>query len=114
MGCSTFAEYTVIAEISAAKVNKNADLNKVCMIGCGVATGWGAAMNNTHVTPGSTVAVWGLGAVGLSVIQAAKIQGAGKIFGIDLNEQKFDIAKKFGADFCYKPTPEKSGKAWLL
>lgn len=114
MGCSTFAEYTVIAEISAAKVNKNADLNKVCMIGCGVATGWGAAMNNTHVTPGSTVAVWGLGAVGLSVIQAAKIQGAGKIFGIDINEQKFDIAKKFGADVCYKPTPEKSGKAWLL
>jgi Zn-dependent alcohol dehydrogenase len=114
MGCSTFAEYTVIAEISAAKINKNADLNKVCMIGCGVATGWGAAMNNTHVEPGSTVAVWGLGAVGLAVIQAAKIQGAGKIFAIDINEQKFDIAKKFGADVCYKPTAEKSGKAFLL
>lgn len=114
MGCSTFSEYTVIAEISAAKINKNADLNKVCMIGCGVATGWGAAMNNTHVEPGSTVAVWGLGAVGLSVIQSAKIQGAGKIYGIDINDQKFEIAKKFGADVCYKPTAEKSGKAWLL
>jgi Zn-dependent alcohol dehydrogenase len=114
MGCSTFSEYTVIAEISAAKINKNADLNKVCMIGCGVATGWGAAMNNTHVEPGSTVAVWGLGAVGLAVIQSAKIQGAGKIFAIDINEQKFDIAKKFGADVCYKPTLEKNGKAWLL
>lgn len=84
------------------------------MIGCGVATGWGAAMNNTHVEPGSTVAVWGLGAVGLSVIQAAKIQGAGKIYAIDINKQKFDIAKKFGADVCYAPTPEKNGKAWLL
>lgn len=84
------------------------------MIGCGVATGWGAAMNNTTVTPGSSVAVWGLGAVGLAVIQAAKIQGAGKIYAIDLNDKKFDIAKKFGADVCYQPTKEKAGKAFLL
>ena len=60
------------------------------------------------------MAVWSLGAVGLAVIQAAKVQGAGKIFAIDINEQKFDIAKKFGADVCYKPTPEKSAKTWLL
>lgn len=86
MGCSTFSEYTVIAQISAAKINRYSDLNKVCMIGCGVATGWGAAMNNTTVTPGSTVAVWGLGGVGLSVIQAAKIQGAGKIYALDVKE----------------------------
>ena len=91
MGCSTFSEYTVIAEISAAKVNPQADLNKVCMIGCGLSTGWGAAMNNSDVQPGSTVAVWGLGAVGLAVIQAAKIKGASKIFGIDINEGKFEM-----------------------
>ena len=67
MGCSTFSEYTVIAEISAAKINPAADLNKVCVLGCGVSTGWGAAMINAPVTPDSTVAIWGLGAVGLAV-----------------------------------------------
>ena len=114
MGCSTFSEYTVIAEISAAKINPNADLNKVCMIGCGVATGWGAVMNNTDVKPGKTVAVWGLGAVGLSVIQAAKIRGAKKIYAIDINPKKFENAKKFGADDCFQPTKEKSGKDFLM
>jgi len=89
MGCSTFSEYSVIAEISAAKINPHSNLNQVCMIGCGVSTGWGAAMNTTDVQPGSTVAVWGLGAVGLSVIQAAKIKGAAKIYAIDINEKKF-------------------------
>jgi len=68
MGCSTFAEYTVLNEISCAKINPNADLNEVCLLGCGVSTGWGAAMNNTTVRPGTSVAVWGLGAVGLAVI----------------------------------------------
>lgn len=114
MGCSTFSEYTVIAEISVAKINPLADLNKVCMIGCGVSTGWGAVINNCNMEPGSTVAVWGLGAVGLSVIQAAKIRGASKIYAIDINEGKFDVARKFGADVCYKPTPEKDGKTFLL
>lgn len=114
MGCSTFSEYTVIAEISAAKINPNADLNKVCMIGCGVSTGWGAVMNNTDMKAGKTVAVWGLGAVGLSVIQAAKIRGAKKIFGIDINEKKFQVAKKFGATDCFKPTAEKNGKTYLI
>lgn len=85
MGCSTFSEYTVIAEISAAKINKTADLNKVCVLGCGISTGWGATMNNTEVKPGTSVAVWGLGAVGLAVIQASKIQGARKIYAIDNN-----------------------------
>jgi Zn-dependent alcohol dehydrogenase len=89
MGCSTFAEYTVIAEISAAKINPHSDLNKVCMIGCGVSTGWGAVLNNTNMRPGTTVAVWGLGAVGLSVIQAAKFRGAKRIYGIDINPKKF-------------------------
>lgn len=68
MGCSTFSEYTVIAAISAAKINPDSDLTKMCLLGCGVSTGWGAAMNNTKVTPGSSCAVWGLGAVGLAVV----------------------------------------------
>ena len=76
MGCSTFAEYAVIAEISAAKINPGADLDKMCLLGCGVATGWGAVFNNTKVEPGTSVAVFGLGALGLSVIQAAKTAGA--------------------------------------
>jgi Zn-dependent alcohol dehydrogenase len=113
MGCSTFAEYTVIAAISAAKINPTADMNKCCVLGCGVSTGWGAAMINPVVKPGTSVAVWGLGAVGLAVIQAAKLQGAGKIYGIDVNPKKFDIAKGFGADECYNPM-EGDSKDWLL
>lgn len=103
MGCSTFSEYTVIAEISAAKINTAADLNKVCLLGCGISTGWGAAMNNTTVKPGSSVAVWGLGAVGLATIQAAKLQGAKNIYAIDINPSKFEIAQKFGATVCLNP-----------
>ena len=68
MGCSTFSEYTVIAEVAAAKINPHTDPTRTCLIGCGISTGWGAAMITTTVTPGSTVAVWGLGAVGLSVV----------------------------------------------
>lgn len=68
MGCSAFSEYTVVAEISAAKINAFSDLNKICLLGCGVTTGWGAAINTCKVNPGSTVAVFGLGTVGLSVI----------------------------------------------
>ena len=71
-------------------------------------------MNNSDVQAGSTVAVWGLGAVGLSVVQAAKIKGASKVYAIDINEGKFEVAKKFGADICYKPTPDKPAKAFLL
>lgn len=89
MGCSTFSEYTVIAQISAAKINRAADLNQVCLLGCGISTGWGAALNTTTITHGSTVAVWGLGAVGLAVIQAAKFQGARTIYAIDVNPTKF-------------------------
>ena len=72
MGCSTFSEYSVIAEISAAKINAFSDLNKVCMLGCGVSTGWGAVINATKVKPCTTAVIFGLGAVGLSVVQAAK------------------------------------------
>lgn len=76
MGCSTFAEYTVIAEVSAAKINPQADMNKVCMIGCGVSTGWGAVMNNTNIKPLKTVAVWGLRQLGSvsSKLQKSEVQ----------------------------------------
>lgn len=92
MGCSTFSEYSVIAEISAAKINKSADLNQVCMLGCGISTGWGAVWNTCKVEPNSSVVVFGLGAVGLSVVQAAKIAGARLIVGVDLNSKKKEIS----------------------
>eukprot|EP01097_Dermamoeba_algensis_P002882 TRINITY_DN2145_c0_g1_i9.p1 TRINITY_DN2145_c0_g1~~TRINITY_DN2145_c0_g1_i9.p1 ORF type:complete len:381 (-),score=72.23 TRINITY_DN2145_c0_g1_i9:39-1181(-) len=103
MGCSTFSEYTVIAAISAAKISPEAPLEKMCLLGCGVATGWGAVWNTTKVRPGSTVAVFGAGAVGLSVIQAAKIAGASRIFAIDVNSSKFAPAKAMGATDCINP-----------
>lgn len=84
------------------------------MVGCGISTGWGAIWNNCNMQPGSTVAVWGLGAVGLSIIQAAKIRGASKIYAIDINESKFETASKLGANVCYKPTKEKDAKTFLL
>jgi len=117
MGCSTFAEYAVIAEISAAKINPGADLNKMCLLGCGVATGWGAVFNNTKVEPGSSVAVFGLGALGLSVIQAAKLAGARYIVGVDINDAKFVAAKAMGATECVNSltcNEEKDVKKWLL
>jgi len=100
MGCSTFAEYAVIAEISAAKINPGADLNKMCLLGCGVSTGWGAVYNTTKVEPNSSIAVFGLGALGLSVIQAAKTVGARYIVGVDINDEKFAKAIEIGATEC--------------
>mmetsp|Transcript_22816 Transcript_22816/g.70725 ORF Transcript_22816/g.70725 Transcript_22816/m.70725 type:complete len:93 (-) Transcript_22816:1726-2004(-) len=85
MGTSTFAEYTVVAAISCAKINPEADLKKMCLLGCGVATGWGAAANTAKVEEGSSVAVFGLGAVGLAVVQMAKKLGAAQIYGVDIN-----------------------------
>ncbi|ALC47382.1 Fdh, partial [Drosophila busckii] len=96
MGTSTFSEYTVVADISLTKVNETAPLDKVCLLGCGISTGYGAALNTAKVEPGSTCAVWGLGAVGLAVGLGCKKAGASKIFGIDLNPSKFEFAKKFG------------------
>lgn len=103
MGCSTFSEYTVIAEISAAKINPEADLKKMCLLGCGVATGWGAVWNTTRVPPGASVAVFGLGAVGLSVVQAAKMAGASRIIGIDVNKNKEQAAREFGCTDFVNP-----------
>ena len=103
MGCSTFAEYTVVLEISVAKINAQAPLDKVCLLGCGITTGYGAAINTAHVETGSTVAVFGLGGVGLGVVQGAKKQGAKRIIGVDLNEAKFELAQKLGATECVNP-----------
>ncbi|XP_078579696.1 alcohol dehydrogenase class-3-like [Branchiostoma floridae x Branchiostoma japonicum] len=96
MGTSTFSEYTVVADISLCKVAESAPLEKVCLLGCGISTGYGAALNTAKVESGSTVAVWGLGAVGLAVIMGAKVAGASRIIGVDINPDKAEIAQKFG------------------
>ena len=103
MGCSTMSEYTVLAEISCAKVDKKAPLEKICLFGCGVATGWGAVWNNAQVEVGSSVGVFGLGAVGLAVVQAARIAGAARVIVVDLNEEKFEMARQLGATDCINP-----------
>ena len=97
MGTSTFSEYTVLPEISLAKVNKEAPLEEVCLLGCGVTTGMGAVLNTAKVKPGDTVAIFGLGGIGLSAIIGAKMAGASRIIGIDINESKFALAEKLGA-----------------
>ena len=103
MGTSTFSEYTVVPEIALAKVSKTAPLDKICLLGCGITTGIGAVLNTAKVTPGSTVAVFGLGGIGLSVIQGAVMAKAGRIFAVDINESKFEMAKAFGATDCVNP-----------
>jgi len=104
MGTSTFSEYTVVPEISVAKVNKEAPLDKVCLLGCGITTGVGAVLNTAKVEPGSTVAVFGLGGVGLSVIQGAFLAKASRIIAVDINPSKFEFAKQLGATDCVNPT----------
>jgi len=108
MGCSTFSNFTVLPEIALAKVRKDADFEKICYIGCGVTTGVGAVAFDAKVEPGSNVVVFGLGGIGLNVIQGARMVGANKIIGIDINEDRIEIAKKFGmTDFINpKKTPE--------
>ncbi|KAG0721628.1 Alcohol dehydrogenase class-3 [Chionoecetes opilio] len=103
MGCSTFAQYTVVCEISIAKVNKAAPLDKVCLLGCGLSTGYGAALNTAKVEAGSTCAVFGLGAVGLAVAMGCRKAGAKRIIGIDLNPSKFETAKTFGCTEFVNP-----------
>ena len=106
MGCSTFSEYTVVPEISLAKINPKAPLDKVCLLGCGVTTGIGAVLKTAKVEPGATVAVFGLGGIGLSVIQGAKMAKASKIIGVDINDSKWEMAKKFGATDFVNPKKE--------
>ena len=103
MGCSTFAEYTVLPEISLAKVNPSAPLNEVCLLGCGVTTGMGAVMNTAKVEASATVAIFGLGGIGLSAVIGATMAQASRILVIDINESKFDLARKLGATDCINP-----------
>ncbi|HXR20768.1 MAG TPA: S-(hydroxymethyl)glutathione dehydrogenase/class III alcohol dehydrogenase [Steroidobacteraceae bacterium] len=103
MGTSTFCEYTVMPEISLAKINPVAPLDKVCLLGCGITTGIGAVLNTAKVTPGSSVAVFGLGGIGLSVVQGAVMAKAGRIIAIDTNAEKFSMAKALGATECVNP-----------
>ena len=103
MGTSTFSEYTVVPEISLAKIDPAAALEKVCLLGCGVTTGIGAVLNTAKVTPGSTVAVFGLGGIGLAVIQGAVMARAARIIGVDLNPSKFQLARQLGATDCINP-----------
>uniref|UniRef100_A0A4W3I660 S-(hydroxymethyl)glutathione dehydrogenase n=1 Tax=Callorhinchus milii TaxID=7868 RepID=A0A4W3I660_CALMI len=103
MGTSTFSQYTVVADISVAKVDAAAPLDKVCLLGCGISTGYGAALNTAKVESGSTCAVFGLGGVGLATLMGCKAAGASRIIGIDVNKDKFKIAKEFGATECINP-----------
>jgi S-(hydroxymethyl)glutathione dehydrogenase/alcohol dehydrogenase len=109
MGCSTFSEYTVVSEISCAKISDNAPLDKVCLFGCGVSTGLGAAWKTCNIEADSTVAVFGLGAVGLAIIQGAKVRGAKRIFAVDTNPLKFDIARTLGATDTLNPLDLPAG-----
>ncbi len=103
MGCSTFAEYTVVADISVVKIRDDAPLDKVCLLACGITTGVGAVRYTSKVEQGSSVAVFGLGCVGLACVQAAQERGASRIIAIDVNPGKFKLAKEFGATDCVNP-----------
>ena len=103
MGTSTFANYSVMPEIAVAKVREDAPFDKICYIGCGVTTGLGAVMNTAGVEPGANVVVFGLGGIGLNVIQGARIAGADKIVGVDINASKAGLAEKFGMTHFVNP-----------
>jgi S-(hydroxymethyl)glutathione dehydrogenase/alcohol dehydrogenase len=104
MGCSTFSNYTVLPEIAVAKVREDAPFDKICYIGCGVTTGIGAVAFTMKVEPGATVAVFGLGGIGLNVIQGAKLVGARRIIGVDLNADKKALATQFGMTDFVNPS----------
>ncbi len=108
MGTSTFSEYTVLPEIAVAKINPEAPLEKVCLLGCGITTGIGAVLNTARVEPGSSVAVFGLGGIGLAVIQGAVMAKAERIIAIDINPAKFELAMQLGATDCVNPQDHSS------
>jgi S-(hydroxymethyl)glutathione dehydrogenase/alcohol dehydrogenase len=103
MGCSTFANYTVLPEIALAKIREDAPFDKVCYIGCGVTTGIGAVINTAKVEPGANVVVFGLGGIGLNVVQGARMAGADRIIGVDLNPARKTLAEKFGMTHFVNP-----------
>jgi S-(hydroxymethyl)glutathione dehydrogenase/alcohol dehydrogenase len=103
MGCSTFSNFIVLPEIAVANVRKDAPFEKICYIGCGVTTGIGAVINTAKVTPGSNVVIFGLGGIGLNVVQGARIAGADKIIGVDLNPRREEMARAFGLTHFVNP-----------
>ena len=107
MGCSTFANFTVLPEIAVAKIRDDAPFEKVCYIGCGVTTGIGAVINTAKVEPGANVVVFGLGGIGLNVVQGARMAGAGMIVGVDLNPAREALARKFGVTHFVNPKEVK-------
>jgi S-(hydroxymethyl)glutathione dehydrogenase/alcohol dehydrogenase len=108
MGCSTFSNHTVMPEIALAKIRKDAPFDKVCYIGCGVTTGIGAVIFTARVEPGANVVVFGLGGIGLNVIQGARMAGANMIVGVDINPAREALARKFGMTHFVNPTEIKS------
>ena len=104
MGCSTFSNFTVLPEIALAKIRKDAPFDKVCYIGCGVTTGIGAVINTAKVQPGDNVIIFGLGGIGLNVVQGAKLVGANMIVGIDLNNDRKKLGEKFGLTHFVNPS----------
>jgi len=106
MGCSTFSNFTVLPEIALAKVRRDAPFDKICYIGCGVTTGIGAVLFEAKVEPGSNVVVFGLGGIGLNVVQGARMAGANKIIGVDVNPAKVELARKFGMTDFLNPKEE--------
>ncbi len=107
MGCSTFANFTVLPEIAVAKIREDAPFDKVCYIGCGVTTGIGAVINTAKVEPGANVVVFGLGGIGLNVVQGARMAGANMIVGVDLNPTREALARKFGLTHFVNPKTVK-------
>jgi S-(hydroxymethyl)glutathione dehydrogenase / alcohol dehydrogenase len=103
MGCSTFSNFTVLPEIAVAKIREDAPFEKVCYIGCGVTTGIGAVINTAKVEPGANVVVFGLGGIGLNVIQGARLAGANKIIGVDINPRRKALAERFGMTHFVNP-----------
>ena len=104
MGTSTFSQYSVIPEMALVKIDSRAPLEKVCLLGCGITTGIGAVLNTAKVKPDSTVAIFGLGGIGLSCIQGAVMAKAKRIIAIDINPKKFKLASQLGATDCLHPT----------
>jgi S-(hydroxymethyl)glutathione dehydrogenase/alcohol dehydrogenase len=114
MGCSTFANYTVLPEIAVAKIREDAPFDKVCYIGCGVTTGIGAVINTAKVEAGANVVVFGLGGIGLNVVQGARLVGANMIIGVDLNPGREALARKFGLTHFVNPTGVKDLVPYLV
>jgi S-(hydroxymethyl)glutathione dehydrogenase/alcohol dehydrogenase len=114
MGCSTFANFTVLPEIALAKIREDAPFDKVCYIGCGVTTGIGAVINTAKVEPGANVVVFGLGGIGLNVVQGARMAGANMIIGVDLNSDRYVLGKKFGMTHFVNPKDHKDLVSYLV